>query len=161
VILICYEPGPSTEMIGQSVGRWAEEVATNCPKAPIVAVGIIGPNVDAQVRSSTDMNKEPDRRIRAVAEQSGGRVVGHILCNVLSGEGVDDVFEIVRLLSTLVPRPRPSTGFKLIFGQATRAAIVYGHRGSVRPPIATRRKSTFAGLFSGLRRIREEDGDDK
>ncbi|KAK3360995.1 prion-inhibition and propagation-domain-containing protein, partial [Lasiosphaeria ovina] len=97
VVLICYSSGQSTEISAQSVERLLDDVATNCPEAPITVVGVIYPSDDAQMEASTNIRREQDRGIRATAERGGGRIAGHILCNVHTGEGVDNVFEIVRL----------------------------------------------------------------
>lgn len=97
VVLICCDPNQSAESIAQSVSRWVKEVAASCPRAPVILVGITCENIDARLWSATITKKNSELNIRTAAEQSGGKVMAHVLCDVLSGERVDDVFEMVRL----------------------------------------------------------------
>ncbi|KAM7194444.1 Prion-inhibition and propagation domain containing protein [Naviculisporaceae sp. PSN 640] len=140
VVLICCDPNQPEGEIAQSVSGWAEEVTTVCPRAPIILVSIVFEDVDSRLWLAANLKKGPKLKIQAAAEQAGGKVMANLLCNVLSGEGVDDVFEAATRAAL------KSTGVSLPVRRPTRG---------------TRRRPNFAGVLSGLRRINEEDRDEK
>lgn len=90
VILICYKADNPYESARQSVNAWAEESTDLCPNAPVVVVGIIGEDNDSQNR-----DKQANNEISLAAKEAGCTVAKHVVCNLQSGEGIDDVFEAV------------------------------------------------------------------
>lgn len=76
--------------------KWAEEVYRYCPQAPIILVGL-----------KSDLKKDEDPR-NIVSREEAQRiadVIGakkYMECSALSGEGVDDVFEVATRTSLLM-----------------------------------------------------------
>lgn len=79
--------------------KWAEEALRYCPDAPIILVGL-----KKDLKQIKNSSKQQDmvsvEDAQQVARQIGAKKV--MECSALTGEGVDDVFELATRTSLLV-----------------------------------------------------------
>lgn len=84
--------------------KWAQEVKQYCPNAPIILVGL------KKDLRPVDDGTDPDYSSKYVKYQDAERVAHYIgakkyiECSSLTGEAVDDVFEVATRAS-LIARP--------------------------------------------------------
>lgn len=86
------------ESLLNSKTKWAEEALRFCPDAPIILVGL---------KKDTRRIKglPPDQLVSIDEAQQVARHIGakkYMECSALTGEGVDDVFELATRTSLLV-----------------------------------------------------------
>lgn len=85
------------ESLLNSKKKWAEEALRFCPDAPIILVGL-----------KKDLRQKGRSQGRMVSVEEAQKVARHIgakrylECSALTGEGVDDVFELATRTSLLV-----------------------------------------------------------
>lgn len=124
MVLLCYDPETKpVDSIASSISGWVEEVTGCCPNAPIILVGInchrgdedevetgLSASVSVSGSGSTitgstisNLSKNPglELELQTAVEQSAGdgNFVAHLVFDVVSGENVDYVFEMVRSLT--------------------------------------------------------------
>mgnify|MGYP003366676732 CR=1 FL=1 len=107
IILIAFSLD-SPDSLENAAVKWATEVKKYCSKAPIILVGL-----KKDLRPPND-GSDPDYRKKYVMKEDGERICQHIgakkyiECSSLTGEAVDDVFEVATRAS-LVVMSRPDT----------------------------------------------------
>lgn len=80
--------------------KWAEEALRYCPDAPIILVGL-----KKDLRRSHEENAQGEKFVSLADAQQVAKQIGakkYLECSALSGEGVDDVFELATRTSLLV-----------------------------------------------------------
>ncbi|CCK73036.1 Rho family GTPase RHO2 KNAG_0M01830 [Huiozyma naganishii CBS 8797] len=77
--------------------KWAQEVFRYCPDAPIVLVGLKN-----DLRNNVDAKLVSPQMAEQVARAIGAKK--YMECSALTGEGVDDVFEVATRTSLLVKK---------------------------------------------------------
>lgn len=98
----------SPDSLENAAVKWAQEVRKYCARAPIVLVGL------KKDLRPVDDGSDPDYRSKYVLREQGERVAQHIgakkyiECSSLTGEAVDDVFEVATRAS-LVAMARENT----------------------------------------------------
>lgn len=80
--------------------KWAEEALRYCPDAPIILVGLKKDLRDSQKSNATHIEFVKVEDAQQVAKQIGAKK--YMECSALTGEGVDDVFELATRTSLLV-----------------------------------------------------------
>ncbi|ODV85546.1 hypothetical protein CANARDRAFT_7653 [[Candida] arabinofermentans NRRL YB-2248] len=89
--------------------KWAQEVARYCPSAPVILVGL-----KKDLRPADD-GSDPNYLDKYVPKERGDKVakfIGakkYVECSSLTGENVDDVFEIATRASLLL-KEEPDSG---------------------------------------------------
>lgn len=89
--------------------KWAQEVKQYCPNAPIILVGL------KKDLRPVDDGSDPNYSSKYVKTQDGDRVAHYIgakkyvECSSLTGEAVDDVFEIATRASLVARLPEKQT----------------------------------------------------
>ncbi|CAL9733262.1 GTP-binding protein Rho1p [Monosporozyma servazzii] len=84
------------ESLENARSKWAEEVLRYCPQAPIVLVGL---------KKDLKANEDPNNIVTRQEAENVAMVIGakkYMECSALTGEGVDDVFEVATRTSLLV-----------------------------------------------------------
>ncbi|CAL9727856.1 GTP-binding protein Rho1p [Monosporozyma unispora] len=84
------------ESLENARSKWAEEVFRYCPQAPIVLVGL---------KKDLKANEDPSNIVTRQEAEQVATVIGakkYMECSALTGEGVDDVFEVATRTSLLV-----------------------------------------------------------
>ncbi|CDO95456.1 unnamed protein product [Kluyveromyces dobzhanskii CBS 2104] len=84
------------ESLGNARNKWSEEVLRYCPAAPVVLVGL-----------KKDLRSPENEHLMVTREQAEqvAKAIGakkYIECSALTGENVDDVFEVATRTSLLV-----------------------------------------------------------
>ncbi|CCF60191.1 hypothetical protein KAFR_0J01240 [Kazachstania africana CBS 2517] len=95
VILIAFAVD-DVESLENTRDKWAVEALRYCPEVPIILVGL-----KKDLRQANNKN----RMVRPEDVQKIARAVGaknYMECSALTGEGVDDVFEVATRTSLLV-----------------------------------------------------------
>ncbi|QLG74212.1 hypothetical protein HG535_0G00960 [Zygotorulaspora mrakii] len=80
--------------------KWAEEALRYCPDAPIILVGLKRDLRNLKPGDSKYMDLVSHEEAQQVARQIGAKKL--LECSALTGEGVDDVFEMATRTSLLV-----------------------------------------------------------
>ncbi|CCC71160.1 hypothetical protein NCAS_0G02730 [Naumovozyma castellii] len=85
-----------TESLDNARNKWTEEALRYCPEAPIILVGL-----------KKDLRQKQDgvEMVKPEDAQQVARIIGakkYVECSALTGEGVDDVFELATRTSLLV-----------------------------------------------------------
>lgn len=82
------------ESLTHASTKWIDEVVSHCPCVPIILVGL-----KTDLRQPGSKHVETETAMR-VARQIGAKK--YVECSALTGEGVDDVFEVAARSSLLV-----------------------------------------------------------
>ncbi|QLL31395.1 hypothetical protein HG536_0B02580 [Torulaspora globosa] len=80
--------------------KWAEEALRYCPDVPIILVGL-----KKDLRNASEDNSKAEEFVRPEDAQQMAKQIGakkYLECSALTGEGVDDVFELATRTSLLV-----------------------------------------------------------
>ncbi|KAH3901439.1 probable GTP-binding protein RHO2 [Saccharomycodes ludwigii] len=82
--------------------KWIQEVVRYCPQAPVILVGLKKDLQDNYKPSRDGYNKEFVKKedVIRIANEIGAKK--YMFCSALTGEGVDDVFEVAVRTSLLV-----------------------------------------------------------
>lgn len=100
IILIGFAVNDPESLINART-KWAEEALRYCPDAPIILVGL-----KKDLRSSRNgAGDEGEKFVNATDAQQVAKQIGakrYLECSALTGEGVDDVFELATRTSLLV-----------------------------------------------------------
>ena len=90
------------ESLENARNKWATEVLRYCPNAPIILVGL---KKDLREDKLQDENGEKIEMVDPQDAQEVARAIGakkYMECSALTGEGVDDVFELATRTSLLM-----------------------------------------------------------
>lgn len=98
------------------VSQWIEEVNDLCPGVPVLLVGLkkdlrTNPVAVEEVRKRASYFVAPEEA-QQVAKEIGAR--RYLECSALTGEGVDDIFEVATRASLLVSSTPPHTSCCII-----------------------------------------------
>lgn len=99
IILIGFAVNDSESLINART-KWAEEALRYCPDAPILLVGL-----KKDLRNSHGGSAQGEKFVNTADAQQVAKQIGakkYLECSALSGEGVDDVFELATRTSLLV-----------------------------------------------------------
>lgn len=99
VILIGFAVNDHESLINART-KWAEEALRYCPDAPIILVGLKRDLRNLKPGDSKYMDLVSHEEAQQVARQIGAKKL--LECSALTGEGVDDVFEMATRTSLLV-----------------------------------------------------------
>ncbi|CAI1683777.1 Rho GTPase [Saccharomyces pastorianus] len=111
IILIGFAVDNSESLINART-KWADEALRYCPDAPIVLVGLKKDlRQEAHIKENAVDEMVPAEDAKQVARAIGAKK--YMECSALTGEGVDDVFEVATRTSLLMKK-EPGTNCCII-----------------------------------------------
>ncbi|CDK26059.1 unnamed protein product [Kuraishia capsulata CBS 1993] len=84
--------------------KWADEVSSYCPNTPVILVGL-KKDLRPEHEEGEEARDYDKKYVRSAKGEQVARYIGakkYLECSALTGEGVDDVFELATRLSLLV-----------------------------------------------------------
>jgi len=101
----------SSDSLDNAKNKWIEEVNELCPNVPVLLVGLkkdlrTHPAAIEEMRKRSTPFITP-QEAETIARQIGAR--RYLECSALTGEGVDDVFEVATRASLLINSQPPAT----------------------------------------------------
>lgn len=102
----------SPDSLDNARTKWIQEVNQLCPEVPVLLVGL-KKDLRSDPNAIEEVRKRSSKFVNYTDAEQIAREIGakrYLECSALTGEGVDDVFEVATRASLLATTAKPSSG---------------------------------------------------